>query len=284
MGFKQGKFGLEYLPDSKYREPRHLPKITWIVLAITLVSFSITLFRRLQNRKTEAETTITNQTSVVDAKIKSHARSEMESLPPSEIIRAGATHSTKVRNLLMRLEAAEKLRDIEMAISTIEQIRSLPGNPAADLDDALARRLGKLNFSRLFKLKSPQWTTEVIARRGDSAARIAREHGSTVAAMTKLNGDVSKIKAGQPLRVMHHPRFTLNIYRMTKIADLQLNGKFFKRYYLIGDVDSQTGSFNSGDSLHRFIVQHGIALKADDRSELEMMLPNNIPIIISEFR
>ncbi|MBQ0032891.1 MAG: LysM peptidoglycan-binding domain-containing protein, partial [bacterium] len=190
---------------------------------------------------------------------------------------------TKLRNLLMRLEEAERRGDVEMAVGTIESIRSLPGSPAADLDDALARRLGTLNLRRLFDLRCAQWVKSAEVRRGDSASRIAAENGSTLASLARLNGgDVDRICVGARLYVMDHPRFNLVLHRRTRIADLSLNGKFFKRYDLQDEVKARDGAYEIPERRKGFWEVFGPAFRKSDRFELDMLLPSGASLLVSE--
>jgi len=194
-----------------------------------------------------------------------------------------AKRPVKLRNLLMRLEEAEKRRDAEMAVSTIEQIRALPGSPAADLDDSLARRLGTLNVRRLFDLRNAQWVKQVTVKRGDVASRIAYENGSTLASLARLNGgNVDKVVIGRKLYVMDHPRFNLVIHRRTRTADLSLNGKFFKRYDIPGDVSGKEGTYEFPANPKTFWRSLGVEFKMDDRAELELLMPAKASVIIAE--
>lgn len=190
----------------------------------------------------------------------------------------------KVRNLLMRLEEAEKRKDVEMAVTTIETIRALPGAPAADLDDSLARRLGSLNLKRLFVLRNAQWVKVVTVKRGDSVSRLAVENGSTVASLLKLNGGkLDKVVLGRKLYVMNHPRFNLIIHRRSRTADLCLNGKFFRRYDLIGGVTGKEGAYELPSRTRNFWQgELGVQLKAADRAELELLMPTGAAVLISE--
>lgn len=195
-----------------------------------------------------------------------------------------ATRRSDVKVLLAKMDTARRKQAIEMEVAAIERLRALPGNPAADLDDVLAQRLGELNLKWLFKRHSAQWTKVVEVRRGDSASRIARAYGATLASMEKLNGDVSKIRIGQKLCVMDHPHFSLTVYRVTRIADLSLNGKFFKRYRITGPVGEKPGAYVTSDRLRNFFAEKGIQFSPEDRVELETMLPAGTPVVISEFR
>ena len=74
-----------------------------------------------------------------------------------------------------------------------------------------------------------------------------------------------------------------SVRRRTRIADLSLNGKFFKRYYLAAPVAGGEGAYETPDRLRSFLSEKGIALSAPERAELEMLLPAGTSVLISEF-
>lgn len=191
----------------------------------------------------------------------------------------------KVRNLLLRLEAAEKMGNIEMEATTIEALRSLPGEPAADIDDILARRLGQLNLRWLFALSNRQWVAEVTVRTRETAARIAAAHGSTLASLIRLNAlkDADNIRVGQTLKVMNHPRFSLTVHRRARYADLHLNGKFFNRYDISGEAQiCEVGVYKTTETLRDQLPALGLKFSLRDRIELETLIPAGASIVVSE--
>ena len=286
MSLARGKFGIEYNP--KKLEPES-SGFGWIVLIAfaALISLTVVIVKRIRSAEQLQE-------GVEIATAESPIRSAAADVPQKQVETNEVTGTvvrdtefsrrpTKVKNLLMRLNEAEKGRDVEMAISTIESIRSLPGSPAADLDDALARRLGTLNIRRLFELRSAQWVKTVGIRRGDSASRIAVENGSTLASLARLNGgNVDRIILGAKLYVMDHPRFNLVLHRRTRIADLSLNGKFFKRYDLQGEVKARDGAYEIPERRKGFWEVFGPAFLKSDRSELDMLMPSGASLLVSE--
>jgi hypothetical protein len=304
MALERGRFGIEYNPRHVGRDSSGLGTVVVVVAAIALVSLAITLFGRLRNSRDETAQEQAHERVVEETLARSQgleAKAETKASapapkPPRELPKAAISTAierkispslemrpVKVRNLLMRLEQAERMRDTEMAVTTIEQIRALPGSPAADIDDALARRLGALNLRRLFISKHPQWVKEVTVKRGDSATRIAAENGSTLASFARLNGgNVDRVLLGAKLKVMNHPRFNLVVRRRVRTADLLLNGKFFKRYDLAGEVTGQDGAYELPEKKRSFWVERGIKLKLDDRTEIEMLMPKGSSIIVSE--
>ena len=311
MSFARGRFGIEY---NTIRTDDDSPGLmSWVLIIAFLlatVSLAVTLTARARRRVHDATLVPLETMMTVAEELRSDAATETPSggetsgqtatlvadesmassshepeMPPPEKLEVGGTakRPAKVTNLLMRLDAAESAHDMMMAIETIEQLRSLPGNPAADLDDSLARRLGVLNMRRLLGSSKSPWTTEVIVKRGDTASRIAYEHGSTLASFARLNGgNIDKVVIGKKMRVMDHPRFSLVIHRLTKTADLSLNGKFFKRYYLKTEVKGMIGAYETPDRLRPFWTDKGISLDPDDRAELEMLMPRGSTILIAE--
>ena len=276
----RGRYGVEWTPRPKDDDSSVFGRIIVLVVVVAIVSLVWTAVRRWRQRVREAEENA--KTAEVVLAVESApppAPSVTAAPPPQEETRAIRTALTKrpkeVRNLLLRLQEAEKSGDIAMAVTTIETIRALPGAPAADLDDVLARRLGGLNVRRLFDLKNAQWVATVEVKRGENATRIASEHGSTLASLSRLNtGDIDRLRIGQQIFVMDHPRFNLVVHRRSRMADLQLNGKFFKRYDLVGTPAAAAGSFEWREVKLPF--------SPADADELDTLLPRSAPVVISE--
>ena len=254
----------------------------WVAVVVAfaaLISLAVVVVKRVRSDEPVPETLEISVAATVPQAVV------LTNEAPQAVVRDTefSHRPTNVRNLLMRFEEAEKAKDIEMAVTTIESIRSLPGSPAADLDDSLARRLGALNIRRLFEVRSAQWVKAVTVGRGDSASRIAVENGSTLASLARLNGgNVDRIRVGAKLYVMDHPRFNLVLHRRTRIADLSLNGKFFKRYDLPGEVRAREGAYEIPERRKLLWDRLGSAFKSDDRAELEMLLPTGAPVLVSE--
>ena len=279
MSLARGKFGIEYNPKKMEPESSGFGWIVVLVAFAALISLAVVIVRRVRNAEPVPETLEIAVTTTVPQAVP------VTNEVPQAVVRdtGFSRRPTKVRNLLMRLEEAEKAHDIEMAVTTIESIRSLPGSPAADIDDALARRLGTLNLRRLFEVRNAQWVKAVTVGRGDSASRIAVENGSTLASLTRLNGgEIDRIRVGAKLYVMDHPRFNLVLHRRTRIADLSLNGKFFKRYDLPGEVRAKDGAYEVPERRKLLWERLGAAFRKDDCAELEMLLPTGAPVLVSE--
>ena len=290
MSLARGKFGIEYDPKRQGREPSGLGGVFVLVALAAGVSLTWTLVKHFRSSAEEAALTrrvaeATAPPAIAEETSPDRAEPAVaEEAPPPVVATADSyvRRPAKVRNLLMRLEEAEKRRDVEMAVNTIESLRALPGSPAADLDDVLARRLGSLNLRRLFVIRNRQWVKTVTVRRGDSASRIASESGSTLASFARLNGgDVDKIKLGATVYVMNHPRFNLVLHRRTRIADLSLNGKFFKRYDLQGEVTVKEGAYELPERRRVFWSTVGAPFKSADRAEIEMLMPAGSPVLVS---
>lgn len=289
MAFERGRFGLEYDPRQRDKPSTGLGWSVAVISLVALASLAWTLIGRFRSgaedsppEASPAQVPAPEQPSQ-DAPAKAPTPPEPDpsarKLGDSDM----SKRPVKLRNLLMRLEEAKKRRDVEMEVTTIEQIRALPGSPAADLDDSLARRLGTLNIRRLFDLRNAQWVKQVTVKRGDVATRIAYENGSTLASFARLNGgNVDKVVIGRKLYVMDHPRFNLVIHRRTRTADLSLNGKFFKRYDLPGEVSGKEGSYEFPANPKTFWRSIGVEFKIADRAELETLMPVKASVIIAE--
>ena len=303
MAFERGKFGLEYNPRQTDEPSGGLGWVVAAIAFVALVSLSWTLIVRFRSSDVEAtadDVLVEEPKSAASVVEPASAKTEGRMSVPEETPKKQTTaeedsterrigdsemakRPVKLRNLLMRLEEAKKRRDIEMEVTTIEQIRALPGSPAADLDDSLARRLGTLNLRRLFDLRNAQWVKQVTVKRGDVASRIASENGSTLASFARLNGgNIDKVVIGKKLNVMDHPRFSLVVHRRTRTADLSLNGKFFKRYYIPGEVSGKEGTHVLPANPKTFWRSLGVEFNVADRAEIEMLMPVNASVIIAE--
>ena len=285
---ERGKYGVEWTPKPKDDESDGVWKVVSVVVLVALASLAITLFRRSVTPPPEqppapspvVEPAQPEPVKDVRESVSAVRTPDRASDEQSQAFRASEVSSIdkrppKVRNLLMRLEEARRLKDVEMEITTIEALRAMPGSPAADLDNNLAKRLGVLNMRRLFTLKSAQWVETVTVKSGDSASRIASEHGATFASLVKLNdGGVDKLRIGQKIKVLNHPRFNLVVHMRARTADLHLNGKFFKRYELQSAGAVKTGLFEWRDV--------SLPLEQSDRAELDLLLPKSTPVQVSE--
>lgn len=285
MSLARGKFGIEYNPRRVKPESSGFGWAAVAVAVAALASLSWVIVKRIRSEEPVSETleiAVAEQAAPAVPPPPVAMRQEEE----RPVVRdtAFSRRPTKLRNLLMRLEEAEKRRDVEMAVSTIESIRALPGSPAADIDDALARRLGSLNIRRLFGMRCAQWVKVVTVGRGSSASRIAVENGSTLASLMRLNGgDVGTVRVGAKLYVMDHPRFNLVIHRRTRIADLSLNGKFFKRYDLQNEVAVREGAYEIPERRKKLWDTLGDIFAQNDKNEIEMLMPKGASVLVSEF-
>ncbi|MBO6167923.1 MAG: LysM peptidoglycan-binding domain-containing protein [Kiritimatiellae bacterium] len=294
MSLARGRFGIEYNPRPRKENPSGAGCLVAIVTVVAAISLAIHTFRR---HKATADDPQSVQTAQAETQTTPRATTAAETTPtppppppapvetPEEHVRILQHRQPSVKNRLLRLEEAEKAGNVPLAVSTIEELRSLPGQPAADLDDTLARRVGDLNAHWLFDLGNLQWVEEVAVRPGESATRIARSHGSTLASLVRLNNltDANHIRPGQRLKVMNHPKTTLAVHKRAGYADLYLNEKFFRRYDLTGDVTGDNGLYPlENDNSRALIKKLGLAFSTRDKIEIEMLLPKGANITISE--
>ena len=308
MSYSRGKFGVEFNDTRRDRGERHL--LRWTLLGVgilAIVSF-------ISARGCASKVRIPDFTPPTSVPAQPPPRQTPESTVPVSTQKPVSTNTTTVksnppstvpsaaarmverwlatsdgrppheRTLLGKLLAAERSANVVLALDTIERLRQRPA--MADLDEPLARRLGALNLKLLLSGRPTPWTTTVTSRRGDTPYRIAREHGTTVAAMLKLNGlspDV-QLKPGTVLRILEFPRTALVVHRRTKQADLTLNGKFFKRYYASTGAKTPTTSVlvtREAGPRTRFAAL-GIVFAPDDLDEIAMFLPPGASIAVTD--
>ena len=275
------------------------------VYAVVLVAVSISFMssRGCFSRKRSVKTCAVRQhvsisakepsvrlSSVVSNKVVRPAAKPPEPSPAARQASSWAENasgrSVRERTLLLRLADAEHQGRLAIAVDTIEQLRAIPS--MADIDDKLARRLGDLNVKRLFSGEPVPWVVEVAVSRGQSVHRIAKEHGTTVAAVRQLNGlsATEEPSAGRRLRVLEFPRAAFVVHKSTRHADLMLNGKLFKRYYVSIGKRTPSGAYPitslAKEGPRSRFAALDIKIAAVDVRELDMFLAPGSSLTISE--
>ena len=292
MALARGRFGIEYNPNRRRDDSSLVGWFVAAMLAIAAVSFvgakAVSFFRQAKAKVGVQDiSAIAEGEAAANSAVAAITEEEPKSLPlPGAESWCGddlGSRPVRVRNLLLRLDEAERHGQIEMAISTIEDLRELPG--AFDLDARLARRLGDLNMRWLFDFANARWVSEIKVKKGGSASRIAYEHGSTLASLVKLNADVdtSRLQPGMTLKVMNHPRMTLKVDLISGTADLNLNGKFFKRYELV----QPSGAKKPGAGIHKIekdakslLKRLGVCLRIKDMVEIDSLMPKGAMVTV----
>ena len=155
------------------------------------------------------------------------------------------------------------------------------------MDVSLITELGR-EFYRLFSGEPVPWVAETVVRRGQTVHRIAREHGTTVAAVRRLNrlGQKEEPEVGRKLRVLEFPKATFVVHKQTHHADLLLGGKLFKRYYISAGAAAVPGAYpitsKSDEGPRARFASLGIRAAQSDMLELDMFLAPGSMMTISE--
>lgn len=279
----RGRYGIEYISRPEREGSGGFGWIVAVICVLALGSLVWTLVGRYRSRADvdrQAAQALPTETSSAPTNAVAPPVEPPQPLP-EPVRQTLPERPVRLRNLLMRLEAAEARRDLEMAATTIELIREHP--QAADLDDSLARRLGALNMRRLFERRHAKWVKPVVVKRGDSASRIASDHNCTLASLARLNGGkVDRVNIGATLYVMSNPHFTLIVRRRSQTADLMLEDRFFKRYDLCAPVIGKDGVYKTTAKLRACLRELGVGIRAEDRAELEVLMPKGSTVTISE--
>ena len=285
MSLARGKFGIEFDPLRDEERPSGRGILIGAAVLVVLVSFAATLVNRLRARTAGNP----DAGAAVLAEVPRPAPSALPAPPLSPAVPPGKAlleeRPRVVRNLLMRLTEAERDRDLSRQVETIELLRAQPGNPTADIDHELVKRLGRLNFRWMFGGGGSPWTAEVTPRKGNSAARIAKEQGMTVAALLKLNRwrNVDEMRPGSPVRVLNRPNFTLVVHRRSQLAELMLDGKLFKAYELARPSRAAPGFYRTTDDPTRQFARLGLSFSPADFSELSLFLLASTPVLVAEY-
>ncbi len=287
MSLARGKFGIEFDPLRGDEAPSGRGLLIFAAVLIVLISFTVTLVKRLGANDEELALERAERAPVTEA-----AKAVPASLPAPPLAPAVppekaalASRSRTMRNLLMRLTEAERDRDLSRQVETIELLRALPGNPAADIDHLLVKRLGRLNYRWMFGDENSPWTSRLTPRRGNSAERIAKEQGMTLAALLKLNHwrSTDEMRPNESIRVFNRPNFALIVHRRSRLAELMLDGKLFKAYELAQVPRVEPGLYQATDDLKQQFTKLDLAFTAPAQSELKLFLLASTPILIAEY-
>ena len=287
MSLARGKFGIEFDPLRGDEAPSGRGLLIFAAVLIVLISFTVTLVKRLGANDEELALERAERAPVTEA-----AKAVPASLPAPPLAPAVppekaalASRSRTMRNLLMRLTEAERDRDLSRQVETIELLRALPGNPAADIDHLLVKRLGRLNYRWMFGDENSPWTSRLTPRRGNSAERIAKEQGMTLAALLKLNHwrSTDELRPNESVRVFNRPNFVLIVHRRSRLAELMLDGKLFKAYELAQVPRVEPGLYQATDDFKQQFTKLDLAFTAPAQSELKLFLLASAPILIAEY-
>ena len=190
------------------------------------------------------------------------------------------------RVLIEKLVAAERQKEVVVAIDTIKRLCDLPA--VADLHPRLWKRLGELNMQRLLTEKTSPWTARITVKRGDTRDRLARDNRTTGVALDRLNPETNwaRIRPGDVVRVLQYPKATLVIHKGLGFADLSLKGNFFNRYTFTGGARATAGVYpisrEVGKTAHARLRDLGVAFSQADRADLEMFLAPESTITVSD--
>jgi hypothetical protein len=149
LAFRRIKYGVEFDPGREER--RESSGIGWIVVLVTVlasVSFVWIAIGRIFHRaeETDGREADTMQIAVAPeppaAKSETAAATDPARPPPPDrklVVSGFRDRPNNVKNLLLKLDAVAKTGDVAMQVATIEKLRSLPGEPVADIDADLVR-------------------------------------------------------------------------------------------------------------------------------------------------
>ena len=305
--YRRGKYGIEIKVTPRKSGPGPLQLVMAAGLALVVVAFFS--FRGCFRRR-EVPKPVPPPTSMVrpEADVRppivapdSQEQPSMPEISPDEVEEVksapggsgemrgladkGENRPPAIRALLERLEVADQQGNVGLQIDTIERLRQNKDS-VADIDDLLARRLGNLNRKLFLEGKTNPWVVAYTVRNGDTVHQIAREHGATVAAVLMLNGvgDPRRLRPGQALRVPNKLKSKLKVHTASHIADLEINGKFFRRYDVMVEKGAELGervvTRKDGEGAKQLIEKAQVRFSDSDLKEVALMLPPGSSIVL----
>ena len=105
----------------------------------------------------------------------------------------------------------------------------------------IEQRLGEINVRLLLTPISMPEKVDYVVQRGDSIARIAKRHGTTMELVTAQNQLKTNmvLKVGERLKVLKAP-FSIEVSKGSNELVVRLDGRFFKRYPVATGKDNKT--------------------------------------------
>ncbi|MBR1871225.1 MAG: LysM peptidoglycan-binding domain-containing protein [Kiritimatiellae bacterium] len=289
MSIEEGKYGLRHrrgLYDDA-GVPFKIPLL--IVATAAAVSFA---FLRSGGGDDEA----TENPAMAVANPPSAAKTAQTSAPSPEALRRAEDwlknsqfRTVADRTLLERLAAAERMENDELVLTTLENMRLRPG--LADLEDAVAVRIGSIRKRQLLEpAKDGRWlenslVVEREVRRTDTIQSLAREYGTTPAAIAMLNGfeDGRIGTPGSIVRILKFPRATLVVRKRTGTMDLFLNDRLFCRAYASTQQCVARGVVQvaEGERLEDIFGRLAIKATPDDIASMAAFMPPGAAIVLA---
>ena len=285
MGYERGEFGIEFSTSpgrDRQREPG-TGILAFLAVSIAAAALAFSAIRGCGETPKQASSApkprerqnpaVPRSAGKAPEIARMEAAAISESLETGDLARLESDGSAAARMLVGKLARLNESKDLVAAIDTIEELRSLPDAKLA-ADDFLAGRLGDLNMQLLMSGRENRLTAEVEFGAGSSLSRLAREHGTTVAAIVRLNSieDPNRVRAGRKLRVLEHPKFRLEVDSRKRRADLYLAGRFFKRYTLLDAPFQGEREVSAKEGAVTALKNLGISTSPADRDELAMFL------------
>lgn len=130
----------------------------------------------------------------------------------------------------------------------IREARDYYAKALAGADDAkrpsVESELGRLNMELYTTARPGPGKVEYTVADGDSLAKLADRYVCPVTLIQKINhiSDPSRIRPGQKLVILDHPKFDILVSKKSNTLTLSLDGAFFKKYTVVTGRDSGTPS------------------------------------------
>ena len=281
---EEGKFGIRHR-ESAFKDDTSFAKPLWAAAIVALFSFALTVGSCRKNRSAPppvpaADLSDGNQSGQNDRPIDPEG-----SKRALRWLKDASLRSPADRTLLERLAAAERMADRPLIATTIEKLRQRPS--VADLEDALTRRLGDINAAVLAESAPGGLVASHTIRRGDSIARIAREYGTTQAAIRLLNrfGEGDGLPPpGMAIRTLKFPRALAVTHRRSGFTDLFINDRFFRRYYSAVPASAAKGPhpITQDAKPEEVFSALGIAFVPGDLAEISALMPPGSLLVLAD--
>ena len=243
--------------------PSRTPTVTIVVLVIAILLVVFAMVRGCSCSRTEAAeekpaeaaqeaaaTADETVAAVPEADAPAAAAPAVETAPAAPQVRdlTPAEYRQAV-DAAQRLQAEGKLYDARKTLLAV--LPRAQAKQAAELETTLAKLADQIYFTQ----RPGPDKTEYVIQPGDSISAIASRFVCPKELIQKANNisDPRRIRPGQRLVFLDHPKFEITVSKSANTLVLTLNGEFFKRYVVSTGLHAKTpvGTFKVRDKIEK---------------------------------
>ncbi len=204
--------------------PQRKPWIIWILILVILLVAVRQLHKRRRTARESAGDNGVSVETVVEATVRGRVATVTSTPTTSAVARDAVRRAIAQARTMIEADAYLAARDVLFEALDIAGSDTVLRRDVEDL-------LGSVHIELVLTPRPMPEKVDYLVQRGDSVARIANRHGTTVELVQRSNriANPDLIRAGDRMTVLNKP-FRLLVDKTRNDLVLQLDGRFFKRY------------------------------------------------------